>query len=83
MNAIPYSAARQNLAKLMDKVCDEHEPVIITRKAAKTVIVMSLDEYNAIEETAYLFRSPANARRLKTSIKQFKDGKYQERELIE
>lgn len=82
MNAIPYSKARQNLAKLMDKVCDEHEPVIITRKTAKTVVMMSLDEFNAIEETAYLFKSPANAKRLRTSIKQFAEGKYQEHKLI-
>ena len=83
MHVISYSTARQNLAKLMDKVCEEHEPVIITRKATKTVVMMSLDEFNAIEETAYLFRSPANAKRLRESVKQFKEGKYHERELIE
>lgn len=83
MNAISYSTARQNLAKLMDRVCDEHETVIITRKTAKTVVLISLDEYNAMEETAHLLKSPANAQRLRASIKQFKDGKYSERKLIE
>ena len=83
MKAIQYSKARQNLAKIMDKVCDEHEPLIITRKAEKMVVMMSLADFHSIEETAYLLRNPINANHLRKSIKQFKQGKYQEHELIE
>lgn len=83
MNTITYSAARSNLAQTMDKVCDDHAPVIITRKAARPVIMMSLDDYEALEETAYLLRSPKNARRLLESIVQLEAGKGTERELAD
>ena len=64
MNAITYTAARENLASTMDKVCDDREPVIITRNRDQAVVMVSLEDYKAMEETAYLMRSPANARRL-------------------
>ncbi|MBJ6801489.1 YoeB-YefM toxin-antitoxin system antitoxin YefM [Geomonas propionica] len=83
MNTITYSSARSNLAETMEKVCDDHAPIIITRKAAKPVVMMSLDDYEALEETAYLLRSPKNARRLLESIAQLETGKGTERELIE
>jgi antitoxin YefM len=83
MDAMNYSSVRKNLAKTMDKVCDTHDPVIITRKNSKPVIMMSLEDYSAIEETAYLLQNPANAENLRESIKQYKQGKYKKRELIE
>ncbi|WP_306549617.1 type II toxin-antitoxin system Phd/YefM family antitoxin [Desulfobulbus sp.] len=83
MNTITYSSARSNLAQTMEKVCDDHAPVIITRKAARPVVMMSLDDYEALEETAYLLRSPKNARRLLESIIQLEAGKGTERELAE
>jgi antitoxin YefM len=83
MNAITYTAARSNLAQTMAKVCDDHAPVIITRKAAKPVIMMSLDDYEALEEMAYLLRSPENARRLLESIAELATGKGTERELAD
>ena len=83
MNAITYTSARSNLAQTMAKVCDGHSPVIITRKAAKPVIMMSLDDYEALEETAYLLRSPENARRLLESIAELATGKGTERELVD
>jgi len=83
MNTITYSSARNNLAQTMEKVCDDHNPVIITRKAARPVIMMSLDDYEALEETAYLLRSPKNARRLLESIAQLEAGKGTERELAD
>ncbi|OGT07278.1 MAG: hypothetical protein A2X78_02350 [Gammaproteobacteria bacterium GWE2_37_16] len=83
MNAIPYSAARQNLAKTMDQVCDEHEPVIITRRSSDPVVMMSLADYNSMRETEYLLSSPKNAERLLRSIKQCEQGNFQERELLE
>lgn len=67
-DAITYSEARQNLAATMAQVCDHHEPVIITRQKAPSVVMMSLEDYFSIMETAYLLRSPANAQRLRESL---------------
>jgi antitoxin YefM len=67
----------------MERVCDEHEPLIITRNNSRSVVIMSLEDYNSIEETAYLLRSPANAENLRQSIKQYEQGKYQYRDIIE
>jgi antitoxin YefM len=83
MKAITYTAARQNLAKTMEKVCQDHSPIIITRKQTESVVIMSLEDYSALEETAYLLRSPKNTRRLIESIVQLADDKGIERELIE
>ncbi len=83
MNAITYSAARATLAKTMDRVCDDHAPIIITRNGEQAVVMLSLDDYNALEETAYLLRSPANARRLLASIEQLSAGKGNARELLQ
>lgn len=79
MDAISYSTARKHLDKIMEQVCDNHEPVIITRKNSRAVVMMSLAEFNAIEETAYLLRSPANAESLRASIKQYEEGKIAKR----
>lgn len=83
MNALTYSQARSNLAKTMDKVCDDHAPIIVTRKNQRSVVMISLEDYQALEETAYLLRSPRNARRLLESIAQLESGAGTERELAE
>lgn len=83
MDAISYTAARANLAKTMEKVCNDHDPVIITRKRESSVVMMSLEDYQSMEETTYLLRSPANARYLLESIVELEAGKGVERELIE
>jgi antitoxin YefM len=83
MNAVTYSQARSNLANTMDKVCDDHSPIIITRKSQRSVVMISLEDYQALEETAYLLRSPKNARRLLESIAELESGGGTERELIE
>ena len=75
MTAISYTAARENLAQTMDKVCSDHAPVIITRNRDQAVVMLALAEYQALEETAYLLKSPANAKRLMQSIAQLKAGK--------
>ena len=75
MDVMTYTAVRANLAKTMEKICDNHDPVIITRNKAQSVVLMSLEDYNALEETAYLLKSPANARRLSESIEQLESGK--------
>ena len=83
MKAITYTAARQNLAKTMEEVCEDHAPVIVTRKKSDSVVIMSLEDYAALEETAYLLRSPKNTRRLIESIAQLENGKGTPRDLIE
>jgi len=82
MDAISYTLARNNLAKMMEKVCDDHSPLIITRKKAHSVVLLSLDDYQALEETAYLLRSPKNAKRLLESIVELESGGGSEKELI-
>jgi antitoxin YefM len=74
MDAISYSAVRANLAKTMDRVCDDHTTVIITRQGEDSVVMLSLADYQALEETAYLLRSPANARRLLNAVDQLSNG---------
>jgi len=83
MDAITYTAARQNLAKTMEKVCRDRDPVIVTRKSSESVVIMSLEDYEALEETAYLLRSPENTRRLIESIAQLENGRGTEKELME
>jgi antitoxin YefM len=83
MKAITYTAARQNLAKTMEKVCKDHAPIIVTRKTTDSVVIMSLEDYEALEETAYLLRSPKNTRRLIESLVQLEEGRGSERNLLD
>lgn len=83
MDAITYSAARANLAATMDRVCDDHDPVIITRRTGKNVVLVSQEDWNSMEETAYLLKSPANAERLRLSLASAKAGDVEFHELIE
>lgn len=83
MNAITYTHARSHLAQTMEQVCDDHAPVIITRKNQCSVVMISLEDYQALEETAYLLRSPKNARRLLEAVAELESGGGKERELSE
>ncbi|MGP9665955.1 type II toxin-antitoxin system Phd/YefM family antitoxin [Halomonas sp. AOP22-C1-8] len=83
MDAISYTAARSHLAKTMEQVCEDHSPVIITRSKAPSVVMLSLEDYEALQETAYLLRSPHNARRLMDSMAELEQGGGQEKELLE
>lgn len=83
MDAITYTAVRANLASTMNRVCRDHEPLIITRNKEQSVVMLSLEDYKALEETAYLLRTPANARRLLSAAAQLNAGKGVERELSE
>ncbi|MBW1890131.1 MAG: type II toxin-antitoxin system prevent-host-death family antitoxin [Deltaproteobacteria bacterium] len=83
MKAISYTAARQNLAKTMETVCQDHAPVIVTRKTTDSVVIMSLEDYEALQETAYLLRSPQNTRRLIESITQLEKGQGTTKELLD
>jgi antitoxin YefM len=83
MDALPYSSVRQNLAKTMERVCEDHAPVIVTRKKNESVVIISLEDYEALQETAYLLRSPRNTRRLIEAITQLEEGRGAERSLAE
>ncbi|MGO2147276.1 type II toxin-antitoxin system Phd/YefM family antitoxin [Halomonas sp.] len=83
MDAISYTAARSHLAKTMEQVCEDHSPVIITRSKAPSVVMLSLEDYEALQETAYLLRSPHNARRLIDAMDELEQGGGQEKELLE
>jgi antitoxin YefM len=83
MDAIAYSTVRKNFVSVMKKICDDHNPVIITGKNSESVVMMSLEDYNAIEETMYLLRSPANAARLRASIAEFESGNYKLRDIAD
>ncbi|MDQ7090450.1 MAG: type II toxin-antitoxin system prevent-host-death family antitoxin [Methylococcales bacterium] len=83
MDTISYTAIRANLSKTMKQVCNDHAPIIITRKRETPVVMLSLEDYHALEETAYLLCSPANARNLLESIESLETGKGIEQNLIE
>ena len=81
MDTISYSAARTRLASTMKKVCEDHEPVIITRQQEDSVVMISLADFKALEETSFLLRVPKNARRLLESIAELERGGGKDRTL--
>ena len=81
MDAISYTSARANLANTMDRVCNDHEALIITRNGQQSVVMLSLEDFTTLEETAYLLRSPANTKRLMGAIEQLETGAGTERTL--
>lgn len=83
MKTMTYTAARENLAATMQQVCDDHDPVIVTRRRDQAVVMMAIDDYTALEETAYLLRSPKNARRLRNAVDQLRSGNGKKHELPE
>jgi antitoxin YefM len=84
MTTITYTDARKNFKSVMEKVCDDHVPVTITRNNKRAVVMLSLEDYNAIEETLYLMRSPKNAERLMEASKDLENGKsFQKHDLLE
>ena len=83
MSHVSYSELRKNLAKYMEEVGDSRAPLHITRQNARTVVMMSEEEYEGMMATLHLLRSPANAARLMRSIKAAGTGNLKKRELIE
>lgn len=83
MDTMSYTAFRNDLASVLDKVNDDHKPVLITRQNGKPAVVISLEDFQAYEETAYLMASPKNAARLNDAINQVAAGKSTQRGLIE
>lgn len=83
MKNISYSAFRGNLAKTLDQVNEDHAPVLITRQNGKPAVVVSLEDFQSYEETAYLMASPQNARRLSQAIAEVESGNTAKHDLIE
>jgi antitoxin YefM len=72
MEALSYTKLRKHLSDVMNEVCQNHDPVIITRQKNASVVVISLEDYNALNETAYLLQSPKNAQRINEAVEDFK-----------
>ena len=83
MDTINYSTFRSNLASVLDKVNDDHLPVLVTRQNGKPAVILSLEDYNSDEETVYLMASPANARRLNQAISDVETGNVILHEMLE
>jgi antitoxin YefM len=83
MNAVNYSDLRRNLKNYMDRVYEDQETLIVTRKNAENVVLISVDEYNSLLETNYLLSSEANARHLTESLRNARQGRATERHLID
>ena len=83
MNTVSYTSFRQNLSSLMDSVHENHTPLLITRQTGTPAILISLEDFKAFEETAYIMASPRNAHRLNDSIEEFRQGGGVQRALIE
>ena len=83
MRTMTYSDSRAHYAEVLDSVVDDREEVIITRNGKESAVIVSLDDYNSLRETAYLMRSPANARRLLDAIERLENGSGTEHALVE
>jgi antitoxin YefM len=83
MNTISYSSFRSNLASTLDKVNDDHKPVLITRQNGKPAVLLSLEDFHSYQETAYLMASPKNSQRLNQAIEEAEAGMTTQHELIQ
>jgi antitoxin YefM len=83
MAHVSYSELRGNLVAYMEGVCNDRAPLVVTRQNARSVVLLSEEEYEGLMETVHLMKSPANASRLLRSIKEANEGKLVTRELIE
>lgn len=83
MDVLTYSDTRARLKEVMERVVADRTPVVITRQKAEAVVMVSLADWNAMEETLHLLSSPANAERLRASVRELDEGGGSTRELIE
>jgi antitoxin YefM len=82
MTHVSYSDLRANLAEYMEEVCNSHAPLLVTRQNARSVVMVSEEDYDGLVETVHLLRSPANAARLLQSIQQAESGELMQHTLI-
>jgi len=83
MHVLSYSETRARLKEVMDSVVDDHSPVVVTRTRGEAVVMVSLADWRAMEETLHLLSSPVNAERLRGAISELESGGGDERPLIE
>ncbi|MBN1273380.1 MAG: type II toxin-antitoxin system prevent-host-death family antitoxin [Candidatus Aminicenantes bacterium] len=83
MKSKTYTEAGEKLSDLIERVCEDHDPFIITKRRDKAAVLMSLEDYESLEETCYLLRSPRNAQRLMESIKEIEEGKGKKKDLMD
>ncbi|MBB4859703.1 antitoxin YefM [Novosphingobium chloroacetimidivorans] len=83
MQVLPISEARANLKAVVDHVIEDSEPVILSRQGGKAVVLVSLDDWNSIEETLHLMSTPANATRLRKAIRDLEAGGGEEHDLLQ
>jgi len=83
MKAITYTEARERLSETIERVCEDHAPVTVTKRRDRAVVIMSLEDYESLLETSYLLKSPRNATRLLESMRELEEGKGKERKLRE
>ncbi|WP_028237822.1 type II toxin-antitoxin system Phd/YefM family antitoxin [Stutzerimonas azotifigens] len=81
MNILTFSQARASLKQTMDDVCRDHAPTVVTRTGGDHVVLLSLSDFNSMQETMHLLSSPKNASRLAESIAQLRAGKARVRDL--
>lgn len=82
MNILTFSEARASFKQALDTVCKDHEPTVITRQRGEHVVMISLDDYNSMQETLHLLGSLKNAERLRASIAEFRAGKTFTKDLL-
>lgn len=82
MNILTFSEARASFKQALDTVCKDHEPTVITRQRGEHVVMISLDDYNSMQETLHLLGTSKNAERLRASVASFRAGKTLNKELL-
>lgn len=82
MDSITYSSLRQNLAEALDKVNDDHQPLLITRQNGKAAVLLSLEDFKSYQETAYHLSHPTHAQRLLRAVTAARAGRSKDRKLI-
>lgn len=83
VKTLSYTESRARYAEVLDSVVDDREEVVITRAGHDPVVIVSLEDYEALKETAYLMRSPANARRLLDAMERLEAGRGEYHDLID
>ena len=83
MKTMSYTESRAHYAEMLDSVTNDREEVIVTRVGHELVVVVSLEDYQSLKETAYLMRSPANARRLHESMQRLEAGRGVAHSMVE
>nr|WP_320136539.1 type II toxin-antitoxin system prevent-host-death family antitoxin [uncultured Amphritea sp.] len=83
MRIVSFTEARNSLKAVLDRVINDADTTVITRRDSEDAVVMSLDYYNSLMESVHLLRSPANAEHLNRSIAQYREGETTQRELVD